>query len=279
MQIELKQRVVSGIVLGLAVLALTFWGGVPFKVFAALLVILIYIEWTAIVGARRQSFQAYATGWLVIGLVGLFTISGAGVLAVSTMFAGAAIAGLLALRTGAAGWIALGIVYAGFSGLAIAELRDDASLGLIGMAFVIAIVWATDIFAYFCGRAIGGPKLARRISPGKTWSGAVFGMFAGIAAGTAVALATLERGGIWIPLLAAILSISSQVGDLFESWIKRKFGAKDSGRLIPGHGGVMDRVDGLVFAAFSAFLIAVIASGGIPTRDAGSPIAASLFAL
>jgi phosphatidate cytidylyltransferase len=279
MQIELKQRVLSGVVLGLAVLALTWVGGVPFKLFAALLAVLIYVEWTTIVRARALSLPAYVVGWAAMAATVVFTVLGAGQFAVAAIMAGTLAVAIIAYATGGAVWLGLGVLYAGFSGLAIAEIRDDTALGLIGMAFVFAVVWATDILAYFCGRAIGGRKLAPKISPGKTWSGAVFGMFAGVAAGTAVALFTLERGGMWIPVLAAILSIASQAGDLFESWMKRRYAVKDSGRLIPGHGGVMDRVDGLVFAAFAAFLIAVAAAGGIPTGERGSPIAASLFAL
>jgi phosphatidate cytidylyltransferase len=280
MQIELKQRVVSAVILGLIVLGLAWYGGVPFKIFAAILAFLIYVEWTMMIRAPHYSAPGYVAGWAAIILVMVFTITGAGVAAVASLLIGSGTVWILARATGRkAIWIALGVLYAGFSGLAIAEVRDDTTLGLIGIAFIFAVVWATDIFAYFCGRALGGKKLAPKISPGKTWSGAVFGVLAAVAAGTAVALVTVETGSLWIPVLAGILSVSSQLGDLFESWMKRKHAVKDSGRLIPGHGGVMDRVDGLVFAAFAAFVIAVVAEGGIPTREFGSPIAASMFGL
>jgi len=121
-------------------------------------------------------------------------------------------------------------------------------------------VWATDIFAYFVGRAIGGPKLAPRISPGKTWSGAIGGAVAAIIAGTAVVWSFFSADDLRIPVLALVLSVCSQIGDLFESFIKRRFGVKDSSHLIPGHGGVMDRVDGLIFACFAAFLLAIVIS-------------------
>jgi phosphatidate cytidylyltransferase len=279
MQLELKQRVVSAAILGTAVLILAYVGGLPFKLFAGALALLIYREWTGMVRSRSHSSSAHYLGWAVTVAVVLFTLAGSGVGAVAMLFAGTVAVAALSWRTGMAAWIAGGVVYAGFSGLAIAEIRDDGTVGLIAIAFVFAIVWATDILAYFCGRAIGGAKLAPKISPGKTWSGAVFGMFAGMAAGTGVALVVMAGGGLWITVLAAILSICSQAGDLFESWIKRKFGVKDSGRLIPGHGGVMDRVDGLVFAAFAAFLIAVIRAGGIPVAETGSPVARSLLGL
>jgi phosphatidate cytidylyltransferase len=133
------------------------------------------------------------------------------------------------------------------------------------MIFIFAVVWATDILAYFTGRAIGGPKLAPRISPGKTWSGAIGGAVSGVIAGVAVFLSHFSLDDVRIPLLALALSVASQIGDLFESYMKRRFGVKDSSRLIPGHGGVMDRVDGLVFACFAALLfvlVQVMAAGG-----------------
>ena len=161
------------------------------------------------------------------------------------------------LRRRGSWWLPGGIFYAGLTGIALAAIRDDDAVGLVAMLFVFAVVWGTDILAYFVGRAIGGPKLAPRISPGKTWSGAIGGTVAGVAAGTAVALAHFPITSPWIPGIALLLSIASQIGDLFESFIKRRFGVKDSSKLIPGHGGVMDRVDGLVFASFAAFLLAV----------------------
>lgn len=279
MQLELKQRVLSGVLLGLAVLFLTWWGGTPFKVFAALLALLIHLEWTTIVEASRRSWPAYVTSWAAMVVVALCTVLGAGLVGTLATLVGAALVAAAARASGRGIWFGLGVLYAGFSGLAIAEIRADEVTGLIATAFILAVVWATDILAYFCGRALGGRKLAPRISPGKTWSGAVFGAFAGTAAGTAVAFLTMERGGFWIPLLAALLSVASQIGDLFESWMKRRYAVKDSGRLIPGHGGVMDRVDGLVFAAFSACLIALAVSGGNPVSAAGTPIAARLFGL
>lgn len=283
MQPELKSRVVSALALGGVALALTWFGGAPFRIMAAIAALLIYHEWTAITGARRASLPAYVVGWAAIGTVATATIAGAGEAGVVTIVLGAPAVLVLAFLSSAglwlSAWLGLGIVYAGFAGLAVAEIRDDAAVGLIATAYLFAIVWGTDIFAYFCGRAIGGPRLAPGISPGKTWSGAIFGMLAGIAAGTGIALATLEKGGLWIPALAAILSILSQLGDLFESFMKRRFAVKDSGRIIPGHGGVMDRLDGLVFAALAAFLVSLWSARSVPYVDGGLPIAVSLLGL
>ena len=129
------------------------------------------------------------------------------------------------------------------------------SPGLLAILFLFAVVWATDIFAYFVGRSLGGPKLAPAISPGKTQSGAIGGTVGGVLAGIALA-AFAGLGNLpLLALVALLLSIVSQVGDLFESWVKRRHGVKDSGNIIPGHGGVMDRVDGLVAAAFALYAI------------------------
>jgi phosphatidate cytidylyltransferase len=134
---------------------------------------------------------------------------------------------------------------------------------------LFAVVWVTDIAAYFAGRMIGGPKLWPRVSPKKTWSGAVVGTIAAVAAGLAV-VAVVAGAQPW-PALAAVclvLSIASQAGDLAESALKRRFGAKDAGKLILGHGGLMDRLDGFIAAAVVAALIGV-ARGDVSAPAAG----------
>jgi phosphatidate cytidylyltransferase len=134
--------------------------------------------------------------------------------------------------------------------------------------FLFAIVWTTDIGAYFVGRAIGGPKLVPQVSPNKTWAGALAGMGAAVIVGVAVAKATALTNLFAIAMLAIVLSISAQGGDLFESVLKRRFGAKDSSRLIPGHGGLMDRLDGFVTASIVAVLIG-LARGGFEAPGRG----------
>jgi phosphatidate cytidylyltransferase len=158
-------------------------------------------------------------------------------------------------------WTAAGIPYAGLLGMAPIVLRNDVQYGFLAIVFLFAVVWATDIVAYFVGRAVGGPKLAPRISPKKTWSGAIGGTVAAIAAALLVGVV----GGLpnlpAVALIAAAASALAQAGDLFESAIKRRFGAKDSGHLIPGHGGLMDRLDGFVAAAALAALIGLVHGG------------------
>ena len=141
-------------------------------------------------------------------------------------------------------WYVSGFVYALAAALALLWVRDRADNGIALVFWVFAIVWATDIGAYFTGRAIGGPKLAPAISPGKTWAG----FYGGIVAATIVAGAWAMVTGLdpVLLLLAPLFSVAAQGGDLFESWMKRRAGVKDSGRLLPGHGGVFDRLDGLL---------------------------------
>ena len=133
--------------------------------------------------------------------------------------------------------------------------------GALLILFLFLVVWVTDIAAYFVGRRLGGPKLWRRVSPGKTWSGAIGGFLAALAVGYGVALASgLSTPLGWV-VASGLLSVFSQVGDLFESALKRRFGVKDSGRIIPGHGGVMDRIDGLVGAAILGYALALALGG------------------
>jgi phosphatidate cytidylyltransferase len=158
-------------------------------------------------------------------------------------------------------WDASGIAYAALSGFSLAFLRDGDRSGLLAILFLFAVVWATDIFAYFVGRAVGGPKLAPAISPGKTRSGALGGAAGGVIAGMLVGLFAGTGDLVRLGLVALVLSIVAQAGDLLESWVKRRHGRKDSSQLIPGHGGVMDRVDGLVAAALALYVIGWLSAG------------------
>jgi phosphatidate cytidylyltransferase len=129
------------------------------------------------------------------------------------------------------------------------------------MLFLFAIVWVTDIAAYFVGRAFGGPKLWSAVSPKKTWSGAVGGTLGGVAAGLVVAKVAGLVVAPMLVIVALALSIAAQLGDLLESAIKRHFGAKDASQLIPGHGGLMDRLDGFLTAAAAAVMVGLLRGG------------------
>ena len=158
-------------------------------------------------------------------------------------------------------WMIAGFLYAGVLLLAPIILRRDPALGFVAILFLFAVVWGTDIAAYFAGRALGGPKLWAAVSPNKTWSGALGGALGGVV--TALLVVTVA-GLVIAPMLvlvALVLSIASQAGDLLESALKRQFGAKDASDLIPGHGGLMDRLDGFLTAVLAAVMVGLLREG------------------
>ena len=158
-------------------------------------------------------------------------------------------------------WRYLGVFYVSLPPIALVILRNDAEYGIAAIILVMVSVWAADSLAYFAGRIIGGPKLAPRLSPKKTWAGLGGAMAGSAMAALGIGLWLGIPGIVVLALLAALLAIVEQAGDLFKSAMKRHFGVKDSGRLIPGHGGVIDRVDGLVAVAVAAALIGIWRSG------------------
>ena len=165
-------------------------------------------------------------------------------------------------------WTIAGIGYAGVMLLAPVVLRADAGFGFFAILLLFAIVWTTDILGYFAGRAIGGPKLMPAVSPKKTWAGAVAGTLGAIVVAMLVARGFGSAALFPVAAIALLLSVMAQLGDLLESWIKRRFGAKDASHLIPGHGGVMDRLDGFWAAALVSMLIGV-AHGGFDNAARG----------
>jgi phosphatidate cytidylyltransferase len=148
------------------------------------------------------------------------------------------------VRGWGATWYIGGFAYALLSALALLWIRDRSDDGISLVLWVFVVVWSTDIGAYFAGTSIGGPKLAPAVSPNKTWAG----FYGGVAAAALLGAAWAYFVGLKpiVLLLAPLLSVAAQGGDLFESWMKRKAGVKDSGSLIPGHGGIFDRLDGLL---------------------------------
>jgi phosphatidate cytidylyltransferase len=256
---ELVLRVCSALVLVPIAIGTAYLGGWPFAVFWGLAAMGVLWEWISLV-ARSDHRTVLMTGGASLALAVALVATGhllaaVIVLAISTL--GVAALAPAKWRT----WIAAGVPYAGALGVAPVVLRSDSEDGFLAVIFLFAIVWTTDVVAYFSGRAIGGPKLMAQVSPKKTWSGAIGGTLAAVIVAFVLAKMMALSGLFAIAMLAVVLSICTQGGDLFESFLKRRFGAKDSGHLIPGHGGLMDRLDGFITASVVAALIGLLRGG------------------
>lgn len=258
---NLQLRVISAIVLILVVFAVTYLGGLAFKLLAIAIGAAVYLEWHVMMGARRMGAHAWIAAASLVAAFLVLAISQSPDIILLAIAAAVIVSGLSGLVLGHGFALAGGVAYAAFPAAALALLRGDDGAGIIAVLFLFLVVWATDIFAYFVGRRVGGPKLAPGISPNKTWSGAIGGAVAAALAGLIVSAFSGAPGMAAAVALALFLSIVAQFGDLFESALKRRFGVKDSGTIIPGHGGMMDRVDGLVAAAVALYLVGIMLGG------------------
>ncbi len=257
--LNLALRIASAAVMAPAAIFVAWLGDWPFAVFWGIAAIAVLWEWTHLVVGPRYPLML-VTGTSAIAVAALIGWRHRPITAALLVALGALAATIFAPRERRF-WITAGIGYAGCMMLAPMLLRSDTAYGLSAMLLLFAIVWSTDVFAYCAGRAIGGPKLAPRVSPKKTWSGAIAGTVGATLVAVVVAnfLGPFDKGTIAI--IALLLSIMAQFGDLFESWIKRQFGAKDASHLIPGHGGAMDRLDGFWAAAVAGCVIGVLRGG------------------
>jgi len=200
-----------------------------------------------------------AVGGLALALASLSALHNSILWVVAALVLGAVAVGWLAARSGAI-WAAAGLLYAGALVASLGLLRVSPSFGLAAILWLFAVVWGADIAAYFAGRLIRGPRLWPTVSPGKTWSGAIVGAFAGAVLGLMLAAWANRLAALfWLGLATAIVS---EFGDLFESAVKRRFGVKNSSGLIPGHGGLMDRLDAFTAASFFAAVVASVHSKG-----------------
>ena len=255
---DLRPRFLSALVLAPAGLACIWFGAAPWAALVALAAIGLACEWVALCGRPVSSVPGLAL--LLTVLLGLaLAASRHDIWALAALLAGF---GLVWALSGRWPLFASGTLYIGITAVALLWLRADAVAGLANVLFVFLVVWASDIGAYAVGRTLGGPKLAPRISPGKTWSGAIGGVLAAVLAGLAVSL-DAPGDPARTAAVAAALAAVSQAGDLLESALKRRFGRKDSGRLIPGHGGLLDRLDGVLAAAPAAALLALFLGHGV----------------
>jgi phosphatidate cytidylyltransferase len=264
---NLLARVIAALILAPLTIAIAYAGGWWWAVLVTATAIGLYIEWLMIVGALQKPAApqpalrdriAAVVGAVALALAGLAVA--AGWIGVAMAVAVVGIAGAIATSPGHRIWTGGGLVYSALALGASVLVRVDPEYGFIALIFVLLVVWVTDIGGYFAGRGIGGPKLWPRVSPKKTWAGAIGGLAASLL--IALAAAALGFGNrLTLLLLASVLSVVSQLGDLFESAVKRRFGVKDSSHIIPGHGGLLDRLDGFVAAIVVAAVIGLLRGG------------------
>lgn len=249
---DLPTRAVTGVVLIAVALGALLWGGVAFWILAVVAALIMMAEWAALHGAsaRNTRLAQFALSVpLAIMAPAALTIVPHDFFSLG-LLGGAAFFVVIVTRQPR---LAAGVIYCGLPVLALMLIRRQHE-GIVFTLWALALVWACDIGAYFAGRAIGGPKLAPAISPNKTWAGLIGGV---VAAGAFGVFMHWRFGLPWrLTLATPALAVLAQAGDLYESWLKRRAGVKDSGSIIPGHGGVMDRLDGLVpVAPVAAFLV------------------------
>jgi phosphatidate cytidylyltransferase len=249
---DLWPRIASALVMASAALAATWRGGEWFAAFWLLAATAILWEWLSLVGGGGR-FAIFALGAAALALATALATRGAPHLALGLVILAALGAAVLSPAKRRL-WRACGIVYAGAAVIPIAALRNSFFFGLESVLWLFAVVWATDSMAFVGGRLLGGPKLWPRVSPSKTWSGFVVGIVSGALAGLAV-MPQAPAGPAFVVCLGLAAAAIAQAGDLAESAIKRQFGVKDSSQFIPGHGGVMDRLDGFLAAGTFVFLV------------------------
>lgn len=244
---DLKVRVLSALVMGPLVLLAVWAGGGVFRALLAVSALVAIGEWANLVASDRMP-EAFWHSMLAMAVVLVVYALGGPAAAMAMAVALGFIVQASAGGKGSSSWLlGFGIPYVTVGIAGLAWLRENPGLPLV--LFCLLAVWATDIGAYAAGRSIGGPKLAPRISPKKTWAGLIGGMVAAAVFGLVVALAVGAQRPYLALLVGPMLAVVGQIGDLFESWVKRRYNVKDSSHLIPGHGGLLDRIDGLMVAA------------------------------
>lgn len=258
---EFGLRVVSAIIMAAVAIALTWAGVWPFALLIAVCCVVLAWEWNGITGNKGAGPDMVVHAGLLF-IVSILAGASQFIIAVAILAACAAAAFVMAHRA----MLALGMVYIGLPAISLVTIRSDALYGWLAILFLLLVVWCADTMAYICGRSIGGPKVAPSISPKKTWSGAVGGTLFPVILGFFYAKWLGNSDPLILAAVAGGLAIISQIGDFTESALKRRAGIKDSSGLIPGHGGLLDRLDALIFAAVAAAILALIRNPAHPGK-------------
>jgi phosphatidate cytidylyltransferase len=261
---DFATRLVSGVALAVVAALVLLAGVIPFSVLVIVVAVLLSWEWARLVhGEDADAVMAvHVVATAAAAVLAAAHLVGLGLLALPI---GAILVMLLSLGHNSM-FSALGVFYAGLPAIALIWLRSDPVLGLLAVVFVIVMVVVSDTAGFLAGRLVGGPRLWPSVSPNKTWAGFLGALLASAVAGALFWLWVPDGGALHLAVAGALLSLVAQAGDLAESAIKRRFGAKDSSSLIPGHGGVMDRVDGLVAAATAVGLASFVINVHSPAR-------------
>ena len=254
---NLVMRIAVAVVLIPLAVAIAYAGGWLWTALVTLAAIGLFVEWLAIVGLSGAT-RVTVPGVAALAVAGLCFATGR--LDATLIVLGVGFVAVVSIAPERRGWAAAGFLYAAAAEIASVLVRLDPAKGFAALMFVLLIVWVTDSGGYFAGRGIGGPKLWPSVSPKKTWAGAVGGFAASLAVAAGFAVFDLGKAGPLL-MLSGALSVVSQLGDLFESAVKRRFGVKDSSHIIPGHGGLMDRLDGFVAAVVVAALFGLLRGG------------------
>jgi phosphatidate cytidylyltransferase len=248
---DLATRTIVGVVLVTLAFTCVWFGGWPFRALVVIAAALILLEWYKMTHVDPRALRVVGVAlFLGISVASIWNANFMlGSLMVTAVLAAAVMLLSYVLKQRGLFWGGLGFAYAMLPCVALLHLRDVPALGSTIVLWVIALVVATDTGAYFAGRIIGGPKLLPSVSPKKTWAGLLGGMACAALTGFAFAYYTPPYNPLLIAGISAALAVVAQSGDLTESSLKRAFDVKDSGHILPGHGGVMDRLDGLAFVA------------------------------
>jgi phosphatidate cytidylyltransferase len=253
---NLLVRVAAALVLAPLAIAAAYAGGWLWAGLVTLAAIGLYVEWLTVVGARAPG--AVVAGVVALAIAGPLLAKGRMDALLLVLVVG--LAGVMLVSPAQRLWSAAGFAYAAAAEVASVLVRIDRADGFVALMLVLLVVWVTDIGGYVAGRGIGGPKLWPKVSPGKTWAGAIGGFVASLMVVAGFAAFGLGKTAP-VLVLGAVLSIASQLGDLFESAVKRRFGVKDSSHIIPGHGGLLDRLDGFIAAIVMAAILGFLRGG------------------